>query len=102
MGALRVILGAWSWNMKKVCDFGSLRRTGFEEAHLVAQLLGVGLAERERGGDGQGGIGNCIEKEQWAYPAQCFRHHHGRPGQMGDQLHMSLVPYSCQGPLLGT
>lgn len=53
MGALCVILGAWSWDTKKVREFGSLRRAGFEEAHLVARLLGVGLAEHERGGDGQ-------------------------------------------------
>lgn len=40
MGALCVILGAWSWDTKKVREFGSLRRAGFEEAHLVARLLG--------------------------------------------------------------
>lgn len=56
MGALCVILGAWSWDAKKVREFGSLRRAGFEEAHLVARLLGVGLAEHERGGDGQGAL----------------------------------------------
>lgn len=102
MGALHVILGAWSRDTKKVCEFGGLRRAGFEEAHLVAWLLGVGLAEHERGGDEQGCVGNCVGKEQWAYPAQCFGHYHGRPGQMWDQPHMSLVPYSCWGPSLET
>lgn len=56
VGALCVILGAWSWDTKKVREFGSLRRAGFEEAHLVARLLGVGLAEHERGGDGRGAL----------------------------------------------